>query len=338
MSGIKVSRIPVHRNPHLDELFGLWLLRNHGQEKFLGVKNVPIVIWGKAEVLANPPDVALATGSLCVGIGGGMFDEHGRNGHKREDCATTLIAKYLGLMDDPVIGFLAKGLFEADAHNADGRMKTLAEKVKEYNRYWAGSIDLEGLYRRVEVDIQVEIARRKERLEAKALWESRMRKTIAGVRIAGGVFDNVEYQHVARKNGAQLIIQRNSDGLTQILSLNGKDLDMPELTRQVRLAEVKASRLKSSRLVSDEELRGQGTVPEIPHWHLDRNNLLNGSESYTDTPPSRIDIRELFQIVEKHLTELRPKGEKEKESEIRILHGVKDILDQVADAKVAVAQ
>jgi hypothetical protein len=241
-----------------------------------------------------------------------MFDEHGRNGHKREDCAATLVAKHLGLMDDPVIGFLAKGVFDADAHNEEGRMKTLAERVKGYNRYWVGSINLEDLYQRVEVDIQVEIARRRERLEAKDLWEGRYRKRIAGVLVAGGIIDNAEYQHVARNKGAELIIQRDRNGLTQVLSLNGKYLDMPGLARRVRLAEIAAGRTRLSRRVPDEELCGQGTVWDIPHWHLDRNNLLNGSESYPDTPPSRIDIRDLFQIVEKHLHELanqrRPEG------------------------------
>ena len=299
---MNVKQLIVHVCPHLDEIVAIWLLRNLGEKVFPGISKAKLVAWKKEDLRANPPEVALSNGSLLVGLGGGMFDDHLRDGQmRRTECAATLVAKHIGISGNPLYMQMLKEVFLADSE-ADGSLQWLAEEIKNLNRYWAGSIDLEVLYKHVEPFIIVQIERQREFLEAKKLHSERYRSRVCWVTIsAADVVDNRQYQHAARAGGAKVIIQRNSNGLTQIFGC--EDLDLPSLAMKIRKAELTEMRngARPTRFLSDDELREKGTLPEVPQWYVDDAFILNGSESFPDVPPSRINFRDLVRLVEKHI-------------------------------------
>jgi hypothetical protein len=298
---MRVNRIVMHQNPHLDELMATKLLKHHGEEKFPGVGKAQLVTWGKKELAANPLEMTIAAGSLLVGLGGGMFDEHGRDG-ERQDCATTLVAKHLGLMGDPTVGFLANAVFLADAKN-DGPLKNLADTIKDLNRYWSGSCDLENLFQQFNVLMLVQIARREEYLEAKRIFKTRHKGRVNGITLAAAMgISNTQYQHAARQGGAEIIIQRDGEGHTQIFG--GENLDMAGLSIRIRKAEMAKSKIRPTRFLNEMDLAARGTLADIPQWCYDHDNLLNGSESFTDVTPSKIDFHDLVLLVERHLAGL----------------------------------
>ncbi|MFA7252882.1 MAG: hypothetical protein WC027_03435 [Candidatus Paceibacterota bacterium] len=302
---MKITKIALHQNPHLDEIVAVMLFRRYGEDKFPGVSTAKLVAWGKKELAQTPPEMAAMSGTILVGIGGGMFDDHGKS--PRQDCAATLVAKHLGKMGNPVWGRILRDVFLADSE-ASGSMQSLAEEVKNLNRYWAGSLDVERVYALIEPMILARLGRQDEYLTASGRFESAYRNRIGGQikLVAVDGLDNVQFQHVARAAGVDIIVQRGSSGLTQILG--SKDLDMVGLAVRLRKTEIAKSNLRMSHFMDDEELAAVGTIEEIPHWYLEGGFLLNGSESFPDVPPSNIKFADLVHLVEKHLIEFcRPK-------------------------------
>lgn len=296
---MQINTLVVHLGPHLDELIGLWLLRTRGEQKFPGVSKAKIVVWGKEELSRTSPEMAALSGILLVGIGGGMFDDHVPG--RRMDCATTLVAKHLDVYEDPVLKFFLQEVFLADSQ-CEGSLQNLAEEVKNLNRYWGGSIELERLYSQIEPFIVARVERQKEYISAKKRFEECYRRRVGrfGIVAADGI-DNRQFQGVARAKRAHIIVQRNEKGLTQIFG--HEDADMPGLAIRIRKAEISLGKIRC-RFIEDDELAGLGTLSEVPQWYFENGNLLNGSESFADVPPSLIEFHTLVGIIEKHLREL----------------------------------
>lgn len=300
MSSQKVNTIAVHRNPHLDEWAAIKALREHGDVQFPGVSKARIMIWGKTELSHLPPRVTVYNETLLVGMGGGAFDDHVCL--PRKECATTLVVKYLGLDKDLAVKAFANSVFQADSQ-INGPAHALAEEIKRLNRYWVGSLDLEKMYLAIDPFLTAHVGYHKERIEAKKRFSICPKNRVNGYLIvAASELDNCQFQHVARGGGADIIVQRNSHGLTQIFSQ--ESLDMPSLRAKVRKAEIAKSKLRFDRFLDDDYLSRPGTLPEIPQWYGEGSNLLNGSESFTDVPPSKIPLEQLVHIVEKHVAGL----------------------------------
>jgi len=301
---MNIKQIVVHRGPHLDELAAVWLLRKLGEKLFPGVSKAKIVAWGAKELAeVGSSEIALTKGILLVGIGGGMFDDHLRDGQsKRTECAATLVAKSLDILGNPLYTKLLGNVLQADSE-AEGPLQCFAESIKSLNRYWVGSIDLEVIYNLVDPFIVVEIEKRKEYLEARKLFDTRYKTRVCGVPVsAADGIDNCQYVNAAEKGGARVIIQRNSNGLTQIFGC--EDMDLSRLAVKIRKAEIAEMRNGNRpRFLSDDELLGKGTLLEIPQWYLDDAFLLNGSESHPEVPPSQIKFSDIVCIVEKHIAE-----------------------------------
>lgn len=102
----RYDTIATHVMPHFDEILGIWLLQNFGEEQFPGIRTAKIIYWsaGRATPDGRSADDYEQNGVVAVGVGGGRFDEHPvvANGEQTEDeCAATLVAKALGIEKDP---------------------------------------------------------------------------------------------------------------------------------------------------------------------------------------------------------------------------------------------
>jgi hypothetical protein len=303
----KVNCFVTHHKPHLDELVAVWLFRNYGTQ-IPGVKTARFSTWGKKELRSTTPAQDVQIGRLLLGLGGGMFDEHSREGGRTE-CTATLVAKFLGVDKDPRLSYLLKCVFLVDSKD-EGPLKGLADQIKDFNRYWTGSIDIEKVYERFEPCILVELAKRDEFLQAKEMVFKRYRRNVAGFWImAADKIENRQYARAARGHGGDVVVQRNTDGQTQVFGFEG--FDMPALAVRVRQHELYLSRTRPQRRLTDADLSAVGTLPEIRNWYFEGDNLLNGSESYPDQDPSVIPFDELVRLVELHARELAKKKQGE---------------------------
>lgn len=102
---VKFTEKSTHKKPHFEEILTdvLACTTKEGKKAFPGLSEV------KGFTFRNPGDPSLdgvkaeERGELMIGIGHGRFDEHPAQGGKRKEneCAATLMAKHLGLDQDP---------------------------------------------------------------------------------------------------------------------------------------------------------------------------------------------------------------------------------------------
>lgn len=119
-----VKKIVTHLRPHADELVALMLLRNfkEGEEKFPGIKDAEISFMTTGE-LPEGKTAKDFPDTVFLGCGGGDFDEHATSQKEREEeetCAT-LVAKYLGIENDPALAMILHFIKEEDLHGSKVR-------------------------------------------------------------------------------------------------------------------------------------------------------------------------------------------------------------------------
>lgn len=298
-----VNKLVTHVMPHIDEICAFWLLRTFGESFFPGVKTAPVEFWsaGGAE-LTKTADDFLKEGTLLVGIGGGMFDEHPTLNNERKDrqCAATLVAEHLGLGDDPALEFIMDFVRRDDLNGSGSMFDIGSLSRKMYNVYppevamnWA-SMALDCVYSE-----QVRFAK-----EAAEEFRSKAKKYALknGATVAVIESDNdlvAKFARSRRGGFASVVIQKNSTGNVQVFS-NRKcpvRIDMAKISQFIRLEEQK----KKGKVITlkPEDLRRDGEVRGAEEWHYFKKGemLFNGSLSHPDVPPTNIDLDTIRRIV-----------------------------------------
>ena len=91
-----------------------FLLKKFGENKFPGISKARIVCWnsgdGNGVGVKRSVDDYEKEGALFIGVGGGRFDEHpvASGERKQNECSATLVAKALGIADDPSLEKILK--------------------------------------------------------------------------------------------------------------------------------------------------------------------------------------------------------------------------------------
>jgi hypothetical protein len=160
----RITTIVLHYRPHGDEIVALWLLLNAffdiAERLFPGISTANIMFVDAGTVFSNPTaDEMEQQGILCIGVGGGRFDEHpsGNHGRKKGDCAATLIATFLGVADnaelsplldyarridlegkdDPFDLFSLIKTLQLQAENDDEMIKIILWSIAALNAWWS---------------------------------------------------------------------------------------------------------------------------------------------------------------------------------------------------------
>lgn len=103
-SPIPIQTIAILPKIEADTATAVYLLARFGKESFPGIDTAGILFW--TTIPEGETDASLlAKGVLTVDLGGSLFDHHLANveNGKRTDCASTLIAKYLGIDQNPAL-------------------------------------------------------------------------------------------------------------------------------------------------------------------------------------------------------------------------------------------
>jgi hypothetical protein len=127
---VNVHRMVNHAKFHQDELFGDVFLLVDGGAKFNGIANATFRF--VSDPFSINADLLLKQGELCVGCGGGLFDEHNKGLDK---CCADLVAEYLGIADRPAVHRILNEVRRADrtAHVLRFEMST---QMKDWHRLY----------------------------------------------------------------------------------------------------------------------------------------------------------------------------------------------------------
>ena len=317
------KNILTHERPHLDEIVAIWLLRKFGEQRFPGISTAAVTftsIRRLAEAGLKPEEYE-TQGTLLLGIGGGRLDEHPTmdEGRKAGDCATTLVAKELGVSDDPslakILRFVRAADVEGNASPFDISyvVKLLhAKHPDDPNRAmeWA-LVAIEAKYQeqlRFFTVVKPEFDA-KAKVEEIAVGQKRWR-IVSIDSDEDGIHKYARSEYGAR---AAMVIQRRSSGNVAIFGNKQAGVDLREAAKLIRLAEREAKGLsEGTRPQSDatdaspmcprpddERLLAEGYSPGAEEWfyHKQGQMLLNGSLTQADVPATRLSLDRIAELV-----------------------------------------
>ena len=301
------KRILTHERPHLDEIVAIWLLRKFGEQRYPGIARAEVSftsIRKLAEAGLKPEDYE-AQGTLLLGIGGGRFDEHPTmdEGRKAGDCATTLVAREIGVSDDPSLAKILRFVRAADVEgNASPFDVSYVVKLL-HARYpddphrvieWA-LVAIEAKYQeqlRFFTVIKPEFDA-KARVEEVAVGKKRLR-IVTVDSDEDGIHKYARSEYGAR---AAIVIQRRSSGNVAVFGNKQAGVDLREAAKLIRLAEQEAKGIPA--LADEERLLAEGYAPGAEEWFYHRQGqmLLNGSLTQADVPPTRVSLDRILELV-----------------------------------------
>jgi hypothetical protein len=111
---VRYHTLLTHEHPDLDSLVGCWLLARHGEPAFPGISAARMrFLPASFELEGKSAAEQEEEGAVAVDIGGGRFDNHLRgklrgDENDLEECATSLVAAELGLLDAPAMALLVE--------------------------------------------------------------------------------------------------------------------------------------------------------------------------------------------------------------------------------------
>jgi len=301
------TRILTHERPHLDEIAAIWLLRRFGDSRFPGVSQAEVsftTVWKLAESGLSADEYE-RNGVLLLGVGGGRFDEHPtlEQGRKADDCATTLVARELGVNDDPTLTKILRFVYAADVlgnsspFDVSYMVKLLhSQYPSEPQRVmdWA----LFAIEARYQEQVRFFTVVKPE-FDAKAKVEEvqvgqRRLRMVTIESDEDGIHKYARSEYGAR---AAVVIQRRSSGNVAVLASKQTGVDLKEVAKLVRMAERAAKGLAP--LEDEAQLLGEGRVPGAEEWfyHLPGQMLLNGSLTQDDVPATRLSLEQVAGLV-----------------------------------------
>jgi hypothetical protein len=301
------KNILTHERPHLDEIVATWLLRKFGEQRFPGISTAEVTftsIRRLAEAGLKPEDYE-AQGVLLIGIGGGRFDEHPTLEEERKagDCATTLVAKELGISDDPSLAKILRFVRAADVEG-NASPFDISYVVKLLHAQYPADPHRVIEWALVAIEAKYQEQLRfftvvKPEFDAKAKVEEIVvgQKHLRIVSIDSdedGIHKYARSEYGAR---AAIVVQRRSSGNVAVFGNKQAGVDLREAAKLIRLAEREA---KGRELAADDEkLLAEGYAPGAEEWFYHRQGqmLLNGSLTQADVPATRLSLDRIAELV-----------------------------------------
>ncbi len=303
----QIHTIVTHRFPHLDEIFGIWLLQNQGGDKFPGIENAQIEYWdgGGSTPDGHPVEEWEQKGYVMVGVGGGRFDEHSTTTKDRKggDCAATLVAKYLEVDKEPwmkqVLDFVVRDDLQGSASPFDlGPICKLLHQQYPNEPGVAMDWVMTGIGAKIREQINLWREARKE-YESKARIERVIGPKGKELVIAVICSDNPQigkYARMREGGNANIVIQQTSAGNVQIFTDN-RGLTLYDVVQMIRLAEQEKNRADMS--MDWRTLALEGKVKGAEEWYFQEAGqmLLNGSLTANGVPPTKLTLNHIVELV-----------------------------------------
>ena len=316
---LPIHTIAIYPKIQADTAASVFLIQKYGAGRYPGVASANVVFWNRIPDGKTAEEVE-ADGTLLLDLGG-RYDHHVNNKAegKRSECLSTIIAKDLGIEQNPEIKKLlmwakrddleGKGTVSADPLD---RAFGLSGIIMNFNRLYrdrlgdALKIIVEILAAHVQEEYKrmVELPQEWERLNAPGdIQACEARQGPAAlqcccVRSANTAFPG--FAKAAKK--MDLVIQRAPTGHTNIITQQLRSLDLRPVIAGLRQAERAALGLPPLAHAS----QATGLADDISYWYYDdaANTLQNGGIDPQGIPPTKLSLEEIVHIVKAQL----PKG------------------------------
>ena len=302
---MEFNRIVTHARPHLDEIVAIWLLRKFGEVRYPGIGTANIDYWSNG---GTTPDGRSASayekeGALLIGVGGGRFDEHPGVGveRKKSQCAATLVARDLGVIEDPALDMILDTVAQNDLKGHGNPLDLANLALVMY-----GQMSHEQVIAWVTDGLEARYAERtkffgqaaKEFAE-KAMVEDIVRPS-GKVKLAVIESDDDQVAKFAKtKDGcnAAVTVQKRSSGNVQIMTNKKFGIKLYDVVKAIRYEE----QVEAGKIVTSDwkALESEGKVAGAENWffHEEGQMLLNGSLTVTDMLPTRISLEKIVELI-----------------------------------------
>jgi hypothetical protein len=299
-----VRRIVTHVSPHLDEIFGIWLLRRYGMTVFPGIETAPVEYW-QDDMKTRTWQEHETEGTLLIGIGGGRFDEHTtettqrKNGH----CAASLVAEALNLSKIPSISPLLDYVMNDDLKGSRNPFDLASVIVRLHRSY---PLEPQRVIDWANLAIESDIKLRERFVSETADAFAQAVITVVThngkrIKIATITTDDPQipaFSRTAAGGRIALCIVRTSTGNISVLSNTYDHLNLTELCRLLRIEEYKVTHtLNNSWRWKDFE--GEGKVPLAPNWFYfkEGEHIFNGGLTHPDVPPTLLTLERVKELA-----------------------------------------
>lgn len=283
--GNEIVYLDTHQAPHLDEICAKWLIEKFGNKKFFE-KYAPERV-------------------IKIGVEGGVFDEHPKfaGQRKKDECAATLVAKALGVSEDPclkeILEFVRTHDLKTGPFEVGDIVNLIHQQFPDNPKVavnWA-RMALEAKYQR-----QLRFFAAKERFEPVEIEEVKIEERM--LKIAIILSDEEEMSKVARSSyggKAAIVIQKKSSGNVSILT-NPRlrpPLHLRDVARMIRFSEQET---KGKIVTRDWRLLGaEGKAEGAEEWYyypvLGGEGLFNGSHIDPNLPPTKLSLEKIKELV-----------------------------------------
>ncbi len=313
-----IHTVVLYPRPHPDNVAALFLLREFGQEQFPGIEKSKLEFWTKLPE-GKTADELETEGVLLIDIGGGTFDHHQEEHHDdRTTCATTLVARFLGIADRPELRRLLEFVRRDDLEGRGTVSKDVIDRAfglsatfMNFNRDYPDHPEYV-----VEIGARIFGAHYHEEYRRKVLmpqeWahlnESGLAQqfTVATgthpLRVVLVQTDSkamVGYLRAISTIQADVVVQRQLSGHTNIVTRQiGSRLNLLPTVAAIRRAEATKKGLDTSSLTAD-QLEKPRRLEGLEEWYFDTaaNTIQNGGAVSADVDPTRLSLGEIKAIL-----------------------------------------
>lgn len=270
----RTVRVETHRQPHLDEIGGLWLIEMFADDAWVQV---------------HCPD-----GQLQLGVGGGEFDDHGRP--ERVSCMT-LVARSLGVVDHSALAQILRYVHQADVEGKDfpggvfNGVKLINQKHPNDPRYavrWAYAWLNAKYDEQKDFDDAVEAARGGEKHNIgrfRVLMVTSDCKTL--LKAALWAWDPKP----------DVVVQQNYDGHVMIFTNRKSGVDLGSVVAKLRQAEAEA---RGYTYPFEADMSATDLLDPDKTWYYFKPEngemILNGSHTAT-VPATRLSLEQVKACV-----------------------------------------
>lgn len=312
---IPIHTIAMFPKIQADTATAAYLLARFGKEPFPGIHEAQVVFWTVLPE-GETAESLLEKGTIVIDLGG-PFDHHLANQAlgRREETASSLVAKYLGIADKQALRKIlawakrddleGKGTVSDDpldrAFGLSGLMMNLNRAFPDNPKKTLDTIlPLLHYHVREEEKRAEELPKEWEQLKASGDGlVFKLEQGRADIKAAFIKTDNIALPGFLRAaKRMDLVVQRRSSGHTNIITRQERSIDLRPVIEALRVAEAKKKHIL---LPPDSRfLQAVGRVDEIPEWYYDdaANSIQNGGINPGDTPPTQLSVNEILDIVE----------------------------------------
>ena len=298
----EINKILIPNKPHLDPIVAVYLLFVYGEEKYPGVKNSKIMFWGEAK---HPSEEQVKefeqSGGLMIDLGGGDFDHHLESENELTETTSELVAKKLGITENPETMQLLAYIREEDLeglHNRYGELGFLLKNMYKQNYPQLDVVrkafELLNIFQQGQKEFFIHT---REEFEQKAKVENIKGRTRKW-KVCVVESDNLQVGNYAITQGkVSVVVQKRSTGHVMILTNKNHRVDLREIVARIRKRDLELRNYDKP--IELERLKFYGNNNLIPYWfyHKVLNSFLNGSDAMNKTEATKVPFDEIVKIV-----------------------------------------